>query len=201
MGSFPDFDSPIEEIRTYFTDDSTQYLVGDYLIGLGFVLLFLPFVVTLRGLLGLAEGGANIWSWLAFTGGLLMVAIGFAISAAAGALALGAATHPEVSDSSLRTFMYLDAYGFSTFTLSSALLLFPASVVIFTSGVLWRWLALLGVAAGILVVIGAAWVIDGDQEGALGYILLSGVIGLALWVLLVSLNMILKRELPARRAN
>ena len=60
-GTDLDFDDPIEEIRTYFTDDSTQYLVGDYLIGLGFVLLFLPFVVILRGLLGLVEGGVNIW--------------------------------------------------------------------------------------------------------------------------------------------
>ena len=199
--SFPELDSSMEEIRSYFTDDSTQYLVGDYLIGLGFFFLFLPFVVTLRGLLGLVEGGANIWSRLAFTGGLLMVAIGFAISAAAGALALGAATHPEVSDSSVRTLLYLDAYGFSMFTLASALLLFPASVVILTSGVLWRWLAYLGIAAGILVVIGASWVIDGDQEGVLGSIGFIGLLGFALWVLMVSINIILKRELPARRAN
>ena len=93
-GTDLDFDDPIEEIRTYFTDDSTQYLVGDYLIGLGFVLLLLPFVVILRGLLGLVEGGVNIWSSLAFTGGLLMVAIGFATSFAWGALALGAGVHP-----------------------------------------------------------------------------------------------------------
>ena len=97
LWSVPDLDSPIGEIRTYFTDNSTQYLVGDYLIGLGFVFLFLPFVVILRGLLGLVEGGANICSRLAFTGGLLLVAVGFAISAAPGALALGAAAHPEVS--------------------------------------------------------------------------------------------------------
>ena len=200
-GADPELDTPIEEIRTSFADDGTQYLVGDYLIGLGFLFLFLPFVVTLRGLLGLVEGGANIWSWLAFTGGLLMVAIGFAASAAWGALALGAAAHPEVSDSSVRTLMYVDAYGFTMFAQASALLLFPASAVILTSGVLWRWLALLGVAAGILVVIGSAWVIDGDQEGVLGYILFSGILGVALWVLLVSINMILKRELPARGAN
>ena len=200
-GGSVDFESSIGEIRTYFTDDATQYLVGDYLIGLGFVLLFLPFVVTLRGLLGLVEGGANIWSRLAFTGGLLMVAVGFASSIAWGTLALGAAAHPEVSDSTLRTLMYADAYGFTMLALVSALLLFPASVVILTSRVLWRWLALLGIAAGILVVIGVAWVIDGDQESALGYTLFIGMLGVALWVLLVSINMLLKRELPARGAN
>ena len=125
-GTDLDFDDPIEEIRTYFTDDSTQYLVGDHLIGLGFVLLFLPFVVILRGLLGLVEGGVNIWSSLAFTGGLLMVAIGFATSFAWGALALGAGVHPEVSDSTVRTLMYVDAYGFTTMILASSLLVLPA---------------------------------------------------------------------------
>ena len=97
--------------------------------------------------------------------------------------------------------MYVDAYGFSMFTLTSALLMFPASVVILTSGVLWRWLAILGIAAGILAIIGAAWVIDGDQEGALGIIGFIGFFGFALWVLLVNINMILKKELPAHGAN
>ena len=130
-----------------------------------------------------------------------MVAIGFATSFAWGALALGAGVHPEVSDSTVRTLMYVDAYGFTTMILASSLLVLPASVVIYTSGVLWRWLAILGVATGVLVVIGAAWVIDGDQEGVLAIIAFIGFLGVPLWVLLVSVSMVMKSELPARGAD
>ena len=99
--------------------------------------------------------------------------------------------------------MYVDAYGFKTMILASSLLVLPASVVIHTStsGVLWRWLAILGVATGILVVIGAAWVIDGDQEGVLAIIAFIGFLGVPLWVLLVSVSMVMKSELPARGAD
>ena len=130
-----------------------------------------------------------------------MVAIGFATSFAWGALALGAGVHPEVSDSTVRTLMYVDAYGFTTMILASSLLVLPASVVIYTSGVLWRWLSILGVATGVLVVIGAAWVIDGDQEGVLAIIAFIGFLGVPLWVLLVSVSMVMKSELPARGAD
>jgi len=175
--------------------------VRDYLFALGFVFLFLPFVVTLRGLLGWAEGGDNILARLAFTGGILMVAFTAARGLFCGALALGAAADPEVSDSSVRALMYLDAYASSGFRLTITLILFASSLVIWRTGVLWRWLALLGGAAGILGVIGAAWVLDGDQEGVLGILALISFIGFLLWVLLVSINMILKRELPPRAAS
>ena len=153
----PGFDDPIKEARSYFVDDGTKHLVGNYLVGIASVLLFLPFLMTLRSIHGWVEGGPNILSWLAFIGGLSMALLGTATLVSEGALALGAAADAEVADSSVRALMYDHAYRFSGLYLAIALFLFAASAVIFRTGVFWRWLALLGLAAGVLCVIGAAW--------------------------------------------
>lgn len=57
QGEPPAYDASLAEVRRFFTDNHTRFLVGDYLAGLAFLLLFLPFVVGLRSLLGTAEGG------------------------------------------------------------------------------------------------------------------------------------------------
>ena len=201
------YDDPIGEIKEYFVDDGDKYLVGDYLIGIGFVFFFFffffffPFPLSLRALLGRVEGGINLYSWLALVGGLTLALMGYASSIAIGALALGAAGDDSVNDSSVQTLVYLDAYGFAGVPLFGALLFFAASVVIYRTGVLWRWLAFLGAAAGVLAVMGAAWPIDGDPEGFLGVVFNIALIGFLLWVLLISIGMVMKKELPAPAAE
>lgn len=37
QGESPSYDDPITEVREYFTEDGDQYLIGDYILGLGFV--------------------------------------------------------------------------------------------------------------------------------------------------------------------
>lgn len=69
----PTYDDPIDDIRAYWVDDGQQYLIGDYLFGIGFAFLFLPFIVSLRALLGRAEGGVNLWSRVAFLGAILVI--------------------------------------------------------------------------------------------------------------------------------
>lgn len=56
QGEAPQFDEPVDEIRDWFADNGEQYLVGDYMVGLAFVLFFLPFLASLRGLLARVEG-------------------------------------------------------------------------------------------------------------------------------------------------
>src|ERR1044071_3171065 len=70
QGESPMLHDSMEEIREYFGEDGQQYLVGDYIAGLGFILFFLPFLVILRAFLGHAEGSPALLSRLALVGGL-----------------------------------------------------------------------------------------------------------------------------------
>jgi hypothetical protein len=198
QGETPFFDDPINEVRTYFDEDGTRYLVGDYLNGIAFVFLFLPFLIILRGVLSWVEGPPNILSWLAFAGGIATVILGGAAGISWGALAMGAATDPEVDDTSIRTLMYVDAFAFSALSLTLALFVLAASAVIFRTGVLWRGLAALGLLAGVAGIIGGAWPIEGESEGVLEVIGFIGFLGFALWMLLASINMLVMRGLPPR---
>ncbi len=198
-GETPSRDDSIEEIRQYFTDDGDMYLVSDYLGAIAFIFFFLPYLVTLRWVLGSGEGWPPIWSWLAVIGGVLMVAFGGAASFFWGALANGAAENPEVDDSAIRTLMELDAYAFNLWTYAMALFVLAASIVILRTGVLWRWLPVVGLLAALLLIIGAAWPIDGDEEGVLAILGFIGQPLTLLFILLTSVNMLLMKQEPVSR--
>src|SRR3989337_2492401 len=113
QGGPPNFDDPVNEIQDWFTDSGKQYIAGNYLISLGFVLFFLPFLSSLRGLLASAEGGAAVWSRVAFASGLLFLVFGATASIFWGALAFGFGVVEEGDEGTVKTLMYLDAYAFS----------------------------------------------------------------------------------------
>jgi hypothetical protein len=69
QGEPPASDASLAEVRQFFTDHRTRFLVGDCLADLSFLLLLLPFVVGLRSLLGAAEGGPQIAARLVLVGG------------------------------------------------------------------------------------------------------------------------------------
>lgn len=195
QGMTPETDDSMEEIRSYFNESGAHYMAGDYLHATGFAFLLFPFVLSLRALLSRAEGGTSICSWLGFAGGLSMFAVAVAAGLPYGALAMGAAAQTEVSDSAVRALMYMYAYGMSGLYLTGALMVLPFSVVIFRTSVLWRWLAFFGGATGIMGIVGAAWVIGGDPKGIVNGVGLISFFALLFWILLVSANMLLKREL------
>jgi hypothetical protein len=197
QGETPMLHDSIDEIRQYFGEDGQQYLIGDYLAGLGFILFFLPFVAILRAFLGYAEGPPAVLSRIALVGGLTAIVLGGAGAFSWGALALGAADDPEVDDAAIRTLMYMSSYSFALLPLAGALFLLPASAVIWRTAVVWRWLALLGLLVAVVGIVGSAWPIDGDDEGPLAVLGFVALIGLNLWVLLTSIAMVMKRELPA----
>jgi hypothetical protein len=196
-GEEPDLHAPIEEIRTYFTDNGDRYLIGGYLIGLSLVFCFMPFVTSFGAVLGRVEGGAAFWSRLTVLGGVLFVALS-AISNVGSALAMGA-RDPELDAATLRTLMYVESVTFSITTLPVALMLLSASVVIWRTGVVWRWLAVLGLVAALASLVSPLMVLDGgDEEGlftALGFLV--AYPGLGLWTLLVGVNLLRRHELPA----
>ena len=78
-----------------------------------------------------------------------------------------------------------------------ALFVGSASLVILRTGVIWRWLAGLGLLAALLLVIGAAWPIDGDEEGAIAILGFIGAPATMLFIIISSINMIIRSEEPA----
>ena len=197
QGSYPDFDEPIDEVRAWFTDNGEQFLVGSYLIVLAFVLFFLPFLSSLRAVMARAEGGDAVWSRVTFAAGLAFVAAGVVVSSFDSVLAFhyGVVKEGDLDEGTIRSLMYLDYI--TPIMLLLALLVLAPSIVIARTGVLWRWLAIPGVIAAVLAVISGLQTLESEPYGGI-----AGIGGIAfpltgLWILLVSINMILKKEAPA----
>jgi len=191
------FDDPVDEIREWFADNGEQHVVGSYLIGLALFLFFIPFLASLRGLLAGAEGEPAVWSWVAFSGGLAFVIIGFVASLFRGTLAYGFGVAEGGDPETIRTLMYLDHLGEAAFVLAFVPFVLGSSLVIARTAVLWRWLALLGLLVVVLCIIAGASPLTSDHDGVLGGIAFIWAPCAVLWILLVSINMILNREAPA----
>jgi DMSO/TMAO reductase YedYZ heme-binding membrane subunit len=129
-------------------------------------------------------------------GGVSTVVLGGAGAAAFGTLAISA-DNPEIDDSSVRLLMEMNSYAFTLFAFGMALFVGSASLVILRTGVIWRWLAGLGLLAALLLVIGAAWPIDGDEEGAIAILGFIGAPATMLFIIISSINMIIRSEEPA----
>jgi hypothetical protein len=189
QGDTPMADDSAEEIRSYFADHAKAYLIGDFLTGLAFIFLFLPFASALRSYLGLAEGANGMWSRLSYTGALLMVAIGGATSATNGALAYAHADFAD--DAILKTLNNMTYYTFTTtFPFAGALLVLPASIVILRTRVLWSWLGWLGLAYSIVAVISSLAVLNRDPNSPLGLLAFMVFIALAIWIIATSVGLL-----------
>jgi hypothetical protein len=179
-------DDPIEEIRAYFVDDGEQYLLGDYLTGIALLFLLLPYTICLRIILARAEGEPGIFSQLYFAAVILAISFGAASAIGWGTASL-AAGDERVDDSSIQLMMYVAQYGESGLLAGFALIALAASIVMLMTSVPARWLGYLGLATFALCIIGAAWVIDGDPEGALATVGLLGLLVFAIWNLCISI--------------
>jgi hypothetical protein len=199
QGEVPLYDDPIEEIREYWVGDGQSYLVGDYLLGLGFLLLFLPFLVILRELLGRAEGELQILSRIAFAAGLIALILGGAATFFWGALAFGDFAE-TASDDTLRTLMVLNYYGFTGFGLGIGTFVLATSIVFSLTGVLWRWLGWLGIIVAILALISPLGVLSDDSEDVFDILGFIGFIGFAIWLLITSIGMWMRKEEPQTAA-
>jgi len=197
QGEYPNVDAPNDEVRDWFTDHGEQFIVGDYLMGLTFMIFFPFFLVNLFGLLSGAEGGAAVWSRLALLGGVVFVVLAAALSLFAATLAFGFGVSDTADDSMIRLAMVMDHFSFFRASLALAPLLLGSSLVILRTGVLWRWLAIAGLFVGLASLGLPIGALDSDTEGAGGGLVLLGFALTMLWILLVSINMILKREAPA----
>jgi Domain of unknown function (DUF4386) len=199
QGQPPAYDAPIDEIRDFFATHGDRYLWGDYIAGLAFVLCLLPFVVGLSSVLAAVEGAPQIASRLVLVGGVATVVIGDAATAFLDALALRGAPS-ELSDSTIRLLLELDAVAIAAIGLPMALTAFAAATVIWQTDVLPRWLAIVAVLSGILHIVGASFAAAGDAEGPLFFIRFAGLIAFAVFVAASSFCLVSGRSTLSRAA-
>ena len=198
QGSTPSVDDPVTKVKDYFLDHRDRWLVGDYLIGLAFLLFFLPFLSCLRGLLARAEGDEAVWSRVVFAAGIAFLVVGAATSLAQGALAYGAVAH--AGDDVIQTLTDIDYYGFTTISLAAGVLVLAASIVILRTGILWAWLGGLGLLEAVIAVIAPLAVLSRDPDSALGILGFIAFIGFGVWIILVAVGMWMTKALPDRAA-
>jgi hypothetical protein len=197
QGDFPMRGDDAETIRQYWVESGHDYLIGDYIVAIAFVFLFLPYAIGLRWVLGSAEGSPAIWSWMCFSGAILALASGIAASGIAGGLAVGLEDNPDLDDATLVFLTDVGSYANNFFAFGLALFVGSAGFVIVRSGVLWRLLGAVGLIAAVLLVIGNAWALDGDPEGTVGSV---GIIGFPLtflFVIVSSIALLMKSEEPS----
>lgn len=194
QGDGPMYNDDLDDIRAYWNDSGDDYLLGDYIIGVAVIFFFLPFASALRALLGVAEGGPQLCARLSFAGAVLFLAFAATAGAAWGTLAFAG---ENLSDDTVVALMYLDVYAWSIIPMALALLIGAASIVIFRTGVLWKWLAVVGLIVTIAAVLTPLGVLDDDPEDVFDTIGFVGFIGAAIWVLLISIGMIMKPVLVA----
>jgi hypothetical protein len=183
------YDTSIAEARDLFADNGQRYLWGDYIAGVAFVLCLLPFVVGLRAVLGAAEGGPQIASRLVLVGGIAAVVVGDTATAFLDAFALGGAP-AELSDSSIRLFLELDAVAIAAIGLPMSLTAVSAATVIWRTAVLPRWLALPAALSGLLHIVGATFVAANQAEGLLIGMRFAGLITFGAFVVASSVCLI-----------
>lgn len=196
-GDPPTFNKPTDEIRAWFTDNGDQLLVGQFLIFIAFAIFYLPFISGLRALLARAEGGPHMWSTVTFAGGLAFLIIGAAISLFWASLAFSLNTVEQGDEVPIKGIMYLDAVGTAALTVPLIPLVLGASLVSLKTGVLWRWLVAIAAIAIVFDFVNSANIFSSDGDGALGGFGFIGFLASALWILLASVNMVLRKEAPA----
>lgn len=195
QGDTPMSNDSADDIRAFFVDNRDQYLITDFLIGIAFVFLFLPFAACLRSVLAQAEGEPGVLTRLFFAGAITTLAIGGAGSIGWGTLAMSAGDE-AIDDGSIKLMMYAGDYAFAAIGFGFALTALAASLVMVQTGVVAKWIGYVGLAAVVLNIIGAAWVIDGDPEGAIAIIGWIGMIVFGVWVLSISV-MLLRQSSPS----
>jgi len=148
----------------------------------------LPFAIAVRIRLGKVDTSGGLWARLAFAGALVWVVLAGANTATFNALALDKAK--GIDDSSLLLVNALADVGFALAGLGLGLLTAAASVVIWRTGVFWRWLAVLGLVSTVLVIVGDLVGLRHSGTGTFDASGMFGEIGAAIFILVLSIMMV-----------
>jgi hypothetical protein len=197
-GDVPTYDEGGEEIAAWFADNGEQYLVGDFITGLAFIVFYFPFLVGLYARLRAAEGEPVLFSRVALIGGIL-----FPIAGLAGAISLAglALLEGEVSADVASLAAATNHHAFVGISAFQAILLGGAGIVILRTGALWQWLGWLGGALALAAIVASASSIENDPEGILSIIGIIAFIGFGVWILGASVALLRARDEVAVQAG
>jgi hypothetical protein len=194
----PAYGDPTDEIRAFWVEEGGDYLTGDYVIGLAFILFFYPFVSALTGVLGAAEGGVRFWSRIAFGGAVLFMALAGLAGASWTALAFGDVAE-NASDETIELLMALDVGAAHFLPAGLAIMTLPAAVAMFTTRALPLWLAVLTLVLGVLAAIAPASILaENPSDSVLGFL---PFVGSAVWILATSVTLIVRKDAPVVAAG
>lgn len=196
QGDSPDSTQTIAEIKSYWASDAGKYLVSDFIISVSFVFFFVPFFVGLRWFLGTTEDGPPVLSWIMMVGGVAILTLGGAAGGFEGSLAVAAKNNVQIDDSTTMALVLASSYAFAVGQLAIALFLASAGMLVVRSGIIWRWSGCIALIGAALLLVGAAWPIDGDENGAFGAAGLFGFLCLLIWTLITCIALIMRKEPP-----
>jgi hypothetical protein len=188
-GEAPMHGDDAETITEWFADNGEQYLIGDFINGLGFILFYFPFLVGLYARLRAAEAEPAMFSRVALIGGIILPLAGLTGGVFLASLAL---LEGAVSDEVAVMAVAASFHAFSAVSAISAIIMGAAAIVIVRTGVFWAWLGWLGAALAIAAIIGSYTVVDGDPEGVFGVISIIAFIGFGVWILAASAALLMQ---------
>jgi hypothetical protein len=191
-GDVPLYTDDAESIRTWFVDKGDQFLLADFIIGIGVVFGLVPFFVVLRSVMSKAEGEASLWPQIGFLGAILFVIIGGVASMFMGTLAVGAEAISD--DGAIVALATASFYGFNAPGFVLALFFVALGVGIIRTGAFGApigWLCLALFVTGILSGLAS---VDGDPEGVFAILGMVTTLGLGVVVLLTGGSLLMRKE-------
>jgi hypothetical protein len=195
-GAPPKAGDSIEDIARFFTDNRSEVLTANLLLGVAAV-LFLWFLGSLRSYLRAAEGGEGRLSAAAFGGGVagivLVLVAAALLSGIAFKLADGQAPEPTVT----RALFDASSAVFAMVSFPFAVFFAAASCSAARSGALPPWAYWSGSAVAVLQLLGGLALVAKSgffaTGGAMGFI---GPLVALLWVVAVSILMFRRNAVP-----
>jgi hypothetical protein len=197
MGSVPEppgTGAGIADIAGYYGRHVDGHLFATFAWGIALMALLL-FIGSLFAILRAAEGGSGSLSFLALLSGATAVAIMVVAQAATGATAIIASE--GIDPAIVRGLDEVAHMIAHLFAIPLGVFLIAASGVILRYRVTWRWLGVLGLAAGLASVVGTAGIFE--PEATLHKIGVLGLLGFVLWTLGTSIALLrLRFRAPSR---
>jgi hypothetical protein len=134
----PGTDASASELAAFFVDHRTSFLVSVYLASLAFGGLLIVFGAGLWAILRRAEGGAGVWSAIAFA-----ACVATAVSILVADTIFLAITHraPALDPASLPLFVDVGFAANLMTAFPNAVYVIAAGIVIVQTGVMPRWIA------------------------------------------------------------